>query len=206
MIFPEHTAWKAPRRHAAGGWTAVAAALLMVCCWAAGARGEPPTAAGADDGRIEISADRLSVDNKAHSAVFSGRVTAVQGSQRITADRITVFYAPPEGDAAAAPGGEAAIRRIVSEGNVTIHFDDKVAVTRKAVYDKAAGVLALIGENTRVTSGQNTITGDRITVDRARDTITVEGGGDTRVEAVIFPDQAGGGLLPPAQSDGQPTP
>jgi len=181
--------------------------VLTVLLVAPAAGAAPETAAAAPGEKIQISAEHLVVDNKAHSATFSGNVTAVQGAAQIASERLTVFYETPETGTGGQPG---VIRRIVSEGNVVIHFDGKVAVTGKAVYNKDTGLLELIGEGTRVTSGQNTITGKRIVVDRARDSITVEGDGSKRVEAVIFPDQAdGGGLLPPAHpaaAAGQPAP
>ncbi len=173
--------------------------ILLVALISGNAASQETQSSPAGGERIEISADRLVFDNTAQSAVFSGNVSAVQGATRITADRITVYYEADTADPTAKPDTQAAIRRIVSDGNVTIRFDDKVAETPKAIYNKSSGVLELIGEGTRVTSGQNSITGSRITMDRARDNITVEGGGNRRVEAVIFPGQAdGGGLLPPA--------
>jgi len=177
---------------------------LLVALIAGNAAAQETPAPPTGDERIEISADRLVFDNTAQSAVFSGNVNAVQGATRISADRITVYYEADNADPTAQPDTQAAIRRIVSEGNVTIRFDDKVAETPKAIYNKASGLLELMGEGTRVTSGQNTITGNRITVNRAKDNITVEGGGTRRVEAVIFPGQTdGGGLLPPGAEAGE---
>lgn len=192
------TSLKAFRHRTIHAWI-----LLLVALISGNAAAQETDATPAGSERIEISADRLVFDNNTQSAIFSGNVNAVQGATRITADRITVFYEAAEGDPKGQPDTQAAIRRIVSEGGVTIRFDDKVAETPKAIYNKASGMLELVGEGTRVTSGKNTITGNRITVDRARDNITVEGGGSQRVEAVIFPGQVdGGGLLPPAAPPG----
>lgn len=194
MIFPETRSFGVFRKRAIHAWIVLLVALISGNAWSQETE-SPPT--GGE--RIEISADRLVFDNNTQSAVFSGNVNAMQGATRITADRITVFYESDDANPKGQPDTQAAIRRIVSEGRVTIRFDDKVAETPKAIYIKASGILELVGEGTRVTSGQNTITGNRITVDRARDNITVEGGGSQRVEAVIFPGQVdGSGLLPPA--------
>ena len=205
MIFPEQTACAEKGRRALRACVTVLVLLAAVAVYAQ--ETAPPAA---ESERIQISADHLAVNNKDQSAVFSGNVTAVQGATRITADRLTVFYEAADTGAGAQSGTDDAIKRIVSDGNVTIRFDDKVAVTRKAIYNKGTGILELIGEDTRVTSGLNTITGNRISVDRTRDSITVEGGGSQRVEAVIFPGQSdGGGLLPPAPPPtpkGQSTP
>ena len=205
MIFPDRSDCALLGRRA---WR-LCLTLLVVLAAAVGAAQETAPPVG-DNDRIQISADHLKVNNKDRSAAFSGSVTAVQGATRITADRLTVFYKSAGSGTEAVQGTDDAINRIVSDGNVTIRFDDKVAVTDKAIYNRETGILELIGEGTRVTSGQNTITGKRITVDRTRDNITVEGGGSQRVEAVIFPGQSdGGGLLPPpppSSPGGRPAP
>jgi lipopolysaccharide export system protein LptA len=160
------------------------------------------------DQKIRITADRLVADTKTGRAEFSGNVRAAQGSTVITSDRLEVLYDQARaGDAAG--GSEAAIRSIVSSGNVVIHFDDKVATTEKAVYQSKTGIFTLTGKGTRVTSGDNTITGEKITVDRKSDRMTVESGGASRVNAIIFTGQEGlaipaSGATPEEKPGGQP--
>jgi lipopolysaccharide export system protein LptA len=173
--------------------------VLIAVGWAIGvgtavdaADPAPPT------GRIQITSDRLVVNNKSRTADFTGNVRAVQDTTTITADRIRVYYNPDAEGAGENSDADGAIRNIESSGNVTIRFDDKVAVTQKAIYNTTTGILTLSGENTRVTSGQNVITGKTITVDRNTDQVTVVGQGTKRVEAVIFTS----GDAPPADSGG----
>lgn len=153
-----------------------------------------PVLAADQDQKIRITADRLVANTKTGRAEFSGNVRATQGSTVITSDRLEVHY-EQDGQSEAAAGSEAAIKSIVASGNVVIHFDDKVATTPKAVYDSKTGIFTLAGKGTRVTSGENTITGERISVDRKNDHMTVEGGKTSRVNAVIYTDQ--GGLAAP---------
>ena len=63
---------------------------------------------------VEITADRLDLDQAAGSAVFSGTVKVGQGTLRLAADRVEVFY----DEAAAAPTGK--VQRMVATGNVTL--------------------------------------------------------------------------------------
>ena len=144
-----------------------------------------PGLAADQDQKIRITADRLEANTKTGRAEFSGNVRATQGSTVITSDRLEVHY-KGGGQAGASAEAGAAIESIVSSGNVVIHFDDKVATTDKAVYRSKSGIFILSGKGTRVTSGENTITGEKITVDRKNDRMTVEGGKASRVNAVIF--------------------
>ena len=144
-----------------------------------------PAVAADLDQKIRITADRLVANTKTGRAEFSGNVRATQGSTVITSDRLEVQYERGGQTDAAAESG-AAINSIISSGNVVIHFDDKVATTNKAVYHSKSGIFTLSGKGTRVTSGDNAITGEKITVDRKNDRMTVESGQATRVNAVIF--------------------
>ena len=139
---------------------------------------------------IRITADRLVADTKTGSAEFIGNVQATQESMVITSDRLKVLYDP---SATADPAGESAasIESIIATGSVVIHFEDKVATTDKAVYQSRIGIFTLTGNGTRVTSGDNTITGAKITVDRKNDRMTVESGHASRVNAVIFTGRDG---------------
>jgi len=144
-----------------------------------------PARAADQDQKIRITADRLVANTQTGRAEFSGNVKATQGSTVITSDRLEIHYAQ-DGQPGAGASSETAIRSIISSGNVVIHFDDKVATTDQAVYHSKSGIFTLTGKGTRVTSGDNTITGENITVDRKNDRMTVESGNASRVNAVIF--------------------
>jgi len=160
-----------------------------------------PVLAADQDQKIRITADRLVANTKTGRAEFIGNVRATQGSTVITADRLEVHY-DQDAQSGAAAESETAIKTIVARGNVVIHFDDKVAHTDKAVYDSKTGIFTLAGKGTRVTSGENTITGEKISVDRTNDHMTVEGGKTSRVNAVIYTDQGGLTAPPPGKTAG----
>ena len=75
--------------------------------------------------------------------------------------------------------------------NVKINFDNRVAVTSQAVYNTETRVLVLSGDNSRIISGKDSISGEKITLYRTTGGITVESSKDKRVEAVLYSGEKG---------------
>ena len=136
--------------------------------------------------KVYITSDKLIADSKARCAEFIGNVRAVQENTVITADRLKIFYKKVEDNNKNLTSDEGSIEKIISSGNVKINFDDKVAVAEHAVYTSETGVLVLTGPNSKVTSGTNFVSGEKITLYRAEDRMTVESGNKKRVEAVFY--------------------
>jgi len=134
--------------------------------------------------KVYITSDKLIADSEAKWAEFIGNVRAVQEDTVIIADRLKIFYKKIENDNSISD--KESIEKIVSSGNVKINFDDKVAVSEHAVYTSETGVLVLTGPNSKVTSGTDFVSGDKITFYRAEDRMTVESGNKRRVEAVFY--------------------
>jgi lipopolysaccharide export system protein LptA len=141
--------------------------------------------------KIYITADKLIADSEAKCAEFIGNVRAVQEDTVITADRLKIFYKKVEDNNKNLTSDEGSIEKIISSGNVKINFDDKVAVAEHAVYTSETGVLVLTGPNSKVTSGTNFVSGEKITLYRAEDRMTVESGNKKRVEAVFYSKEKG---------------
>jgi lipopolysaccharide export system protein LptA len=70
-------------------------ALLLI---SAGAMAQTGPTLGGNGKPIEITADRLIVNQQSQVATFSGHVDAVQGDMSLRADEIKVFYAEAKGD------------------------------------------------------------------------------------------------------------
>ena len=144
-----------------------------------------------EDRKIHITADKLISDNDADYAEFIGNVRATQEDTVITADRLKIFV-KKNPDNKGAPGvGTESINKIIASGNVKIHVDTRVAVTPQAVYNIETGVLVLSGDNSRIVSGKDSISGEKITIYRTTGRITVESGGEKRVEAVFYSGEKG---------------
>ncbi len=154
---------------------------------------DPPTDPGPNDPgkKIHITSDSLVSGNDAKYVEFIGNVKATQGSDVITADRLKIFFkkTPQSNDNLIA--NQESIAKMVANGNVTIHFDNKVAVAEQAVYITATRVLVLSGPNSKIVSGSDSVAGEKITIYRADGRINVESGGEKRVNAVFFSGEKG---------------
>ncbi|WP_207682079.1 LptA/OstA family protein [Desulfonema magnum] len=153
--------------------------------------GETAADPGNDKGKIRISAKTLVSDSEAKYAEFTGNVRAIQGNTVITSDRLRVFYKAVSGNKQKPVSGEQAIEKIVAEGNVKIKFDNKVAETEHAVYTTKDKVLVLSGPGSKLISGNNSISGSKITLYRAEGRIKFESNSDKPVEAVLYPGENG---------------
>ncbi|MFO1208274.1 MAG: LptA/OstA family protein [Amaricoccus sp.] len=152
---------------------------------------------------VEITADRLDVDQAAGSAVFTGTVKVGQGTLRLAADRVDVFYdqtpsapagkdkpatqatgTPESNEKPAAPAGPATgrIKRLIATGNVALSNGSEAAEAKHAVYEVAAGTIAMDGD-VLLTQGQNALSGATLLIDLNKGTGQIEG----RVKTVFVP-------------------
>lgn len=138
---------------------------------------------------IHITSDKLISYNKDGYAEFIGNVTATQQNTVITADRLKVIFKKNIADKGPLAVNEGTIHEIIAKGNVKIKFDNRVAVTQQAVYNTATMVLVLTGEGSKITSGKDSISGEKITFYRADGRVNVESGNKKRVEAVFYSGQ-----------------
>jgi lipopolysaccharide export system protein LptA len=141
--------------------------------------------------KIHIVADLLTSDSEARFAEFIGNVRATQGDTVITSDRLKIFYSESLAASKNLSAGESAIKRIVATGNVKISFDNRFATAQEAVYNTETKILVLSGSHSKITSGTDSITGEKITYNRSDGRITVESGRNSRVEAVFHSGNGG---------------
>jgi lipopolysaccharide export system protein LptA len=138
---------------------------------------------------IEIAADALEVQQDKQIAVFSGNVDAQQGSIKLRADRIWVYY---QGDAA--EDAAQAISKIDAEGKVFFSSGTETAEGDQGTYNVDNGVITLTGEVV-LTQGNNVIKGNRVVFDLTTGQSTMDGdkrGGDGRVRGLFVPRRNGG--------------
>ena len=84
---------------------------------------------------------------------------------------------------------EEKIDKIVATGHVTIQFDDKTAYCDQAIYTAKTKTILMTGSDARMQSGENYISGDKITFDQFSGQIVVEGNPEKRVNAVFKPEK-----------------
>ena len=68
-------------------------------------------------------------------------------------------------------------------------MEDLIAFTDEAVYITKTETLTMSGSNSRVISGENSITGSMFIVSRANGNIIVEGSDQHQVQAVLYPGE-----------------
>ncbi len=154
---------------------------------------DPPADPGPDDAgqKILITSDSLVTGNDTQYAEFIGNVKATQGPNVITADRLKIFFKKTSQSNYNLIADQESIAKIVAIGNVTMHFDNKVAVAEQAVYVTETRILVLSGPNSKIVSGSDSVAGEKITIYRANGRINVESGGEKRVNAVFFSGEKG---------------
>lgn len=173
-------------------WTVfflLVAGFTMHLAYADDKKRNPDTKSADKNKAIYITADRLISDNKAGHAEFIGNVKATQEETVITADRLKIFYKKNLDNKGPLSVNEEAIHKIVAKGNVKIKFDNRVAVTQQAVYNTDTMELILTGDNSKITSENDSISGEKITFYRKDGRINVESGSEKRVEAVFYSGQ-----------------
>ncbi|HLH77474.1 MAG TPA: LptA/OstA family protein [Candidatus Binataceae bacterium] len=128
----------------------------------------------AGNGPVRIKADTLSVDYKARSVLFSGKVQATQSGATLTSQTLRVFYADKF----------TGIDRIVAEGDVRVRQGGRWATGERAVLDEIHHTLEMTGQPV-LHDGPNQVAGNRIIVYLDSQKSVVEG-----ANAVIFPRAA----------------
>ncbi len=134
---------------------------------------------------IRITADNLNIKNKENFAEFSGNVQAVENDFSINSNKLKIYY---KGDAknSAKKTGKESIDKIVAYGDVLIKINGKTATAESAQYTTNDQIIILTGENVKVISEKNSITGTKIILDRISGNIKVEGKSTSRVKAIFY--------------------
>ena len=154
---------------------------------------------------IEIAADRLRVDDRRKTAVFTGSVKAAQGAFHLASNRVTAVYVGSTslmsggaGNGPQAPGPAGSLKTLRAEGGVVVTSDNgQQAKGDVAVFDVPRNEVVITG-NMVLTQGRQTVRGERLVIDMdtglvrivAPDGIAAAGGGDgarSRMRATFFP-------------------
>ncbi len=141
---------------------------------------------GKDTSNIQIKADSLVAYNEDSYAEFSGNVSAVQGTTQITSDKLRIYYSKAAENKGKKDTGEESIKKVVASGNVVILSENRTAHTSMAEYTLATKVIVLSGAGSKVTSGNNYVSGEKITFYVNEDRVIVERSKEKQVEAVFY--------------------
>lgn len=125
---------------------------------------------------VEVTADRLTVNQTDGTATFTGNVLVGQGEMRLSAAEVFVEYGSAD---------RSRIERLRATGGVTLVSGQEAAEAEQAIYTIETGEVIMTG-NVLLIQGANTLSGEKLVVDLATGTGQMEG----RVKTVLQP---GGG-------------
>jgi len=171
----------------------VALSAVAILAGATVAAAETKTAKSdetAEDQPILITADQLISDNEEKFAEFIGNVKATQADFVITSDKLRIYYRgellDTEEKENANKDNEEMLRKIIATGNVKINSTQYIAESDLVEYDTDAMTITLTGENSKVISGKNSLTGSKIILYRKDGRVKVFGSQKKRVEATFY--------------------
>ncbi|MCT4559049.1 MAG: LptA/OstA family protein [Pelagimonas sp.] len=105
------------------------------------------------DAPVEVTADQLSVDQNAGTALYSGNVLVVQDEMRLAAPRVLVIYSEEN----------SRVERLEATGGVTIVSGDDAAESRRADYHVQKREIVMVGD-VLLTQGASALTSQRMVV------------------------------------------
>ena len=119
---------------------------------------------------IDLSADRLEVQDRADRAIFVGNVHVTQAELTLDTQRLTVAYSGGQNQ----PGG-VQIRRLDAAGGVVVRSPSETAKGDFGIYDLDRKLITLIG-NVQLNRAQNQIIGQRLVIDLDSGRAVIDGG------------------------------
>lgn len=137
--------------------------------------------------RIRIASDKLVATVDDAEIEFIGNVKTIREDAVITSDRLKIIYDPDALKNRTRGNKKESIKKIIATGHVKIVTDDFIAETDRAEYTIESKIFVLLGEQSRVIQGGNSITGTKFTLSRSEGKLSVESEGENRIRAIVQP-------------------
>ena len=118
---------------------------------------------------VDVTSDRIEVQDRADRAVFSGNVHVVQADLTLDTARLTVAYSGGQGT------NGLQINRLDAAGGVVVHSPSETAKGDLGVYDLDRKLITLIG-NVQLTRENNQVNGSRLVIDLDTGRAVIDGG------------------------------
>ncbi|MCK5312377.1 MAG: hypothetical protein KAJ62_09710 [Desulfobacteraceae bacterium] len=136
---------------------------------------------------LNVTSDSMLTKKIASTIEFKGNVVVTREDSIIHADAITMFFTKEtEKTEQNTKQEKQKIKKIVAIGNVKYFSGERKAFADKAVYIYNDEVLVLTGNMPKVITGENSVTGKKITLFQKDGKIIIEGG----VNATFNPDKS----------------
>lgn len=146
-------------------WIAGLAALTAATL--APAQGPVSALKGHDsDAPVDVTSDRIEVQDRADRAIFAGNVQVRQGQLTLDTSRLTVAYSS---------SGGVQIRRLDASGGVVVRSPSETARGNFGIYDLDRKLITLVG-GVQLNRGGSQINGQRLVIDLRSGRAVVDGG------------------------------
>ena len=121
---------------------------------------------------VDVTSERIEVQERADRAVFTGNVHATQGDMTLETPRLTVAYSTAQGSS---NGANVQINRLDASGGVVVRDPSETAKGDFGVYDLDRKLITLIG-NVQLTRDKNQVNGARLVIDLNSGRAVIDGG------------------------------
>lgn len=118
------------------------------------------------DAPVDVSADRIEVQDRADRAMFVGNVRVRQAGLSLDTQRLTVAYSSGDG---------VQIRRLDAAGGVVVRSPSETARGDFGIYDLDRKLITLIG-SVQLNRGANQVNGSRLVIDLDSGRAVIDGG------------------------------
>ena len=149
--------------------TLILAPLALAMAAAAVAQSREPVSAlkgHNSDAPIDLTADRLEVQDRADRAMFSGNVKVRQDELTLDTARLTVAYSS---------SGGVQIKRLDASGGVTVRSPSETARGSFGIYDLERKLITLVGNVVLERQGSQ-LSGQRLVIDLETGRAVIDGG------------------------------
>ena len=121
------------------------------------------------DAPVDVTADRIEVQDRADRALFVGNVHATQAELTLQTQRLTVAYSSKSG------AGGVQIHRLDAAGGVTVRSPSETARGEFGIYDLDRKLITIIGD-VQLTQGSNVVSGQRLVINLDSGRAVIDGG------------------------------
>jgi len=119
---------------------------------------------------VDVTSDRIEVQERADRAVFTGNVHATQADLTLDTQRLTVAYSGGQGN-----NSNLQINRLDAAGGVVVRDPAETAKGDFGIYDLDHKLITLIG-NVQLNRDNNQVNGSRLVIDLNSGRAVIDGG------------------------------
>ena len=154
---------------------ALAAAAVTTAALAQSQQGVSALKGHNSNAPVDVTADRIEVQDRADRAIFAGNVHATQAEMTLETERLTVAYSNKPASGAGSTAGGVQIHRLDAAGGVVVRSPSETAKGDFGIYDLDRKLITLIG-NVQLTQRNNIVNGQRLVINLDSGRAVVDGG------------------------------